>query len=472
MTLVVKVNAVVKTGNLLENSLSIEDQLNAIRTASFMMVEKVSVSTGLISSGDEIVIENNGSRIFGGSVKIVSEEQPFNADVFYYQVEAYCFGSYLNNHIVSEVYEEQLAGDILKDIIDNYFSGEGFTYTAVEDGPTINKAVFNYVTAKQAFNEVSELTGYDYYIDCNKDVHFFARETNTAPFNITDAQRNCKELRVTDTHENYRNVQYLRAGYDITDNQTELFAGDGKRITFALVYPVAEAPTITVDASSKTVGILGIDTGKNFYWNKNDKSITQDSGDTVLTSSNELSVTYKGLFPIVIAAEDTEEIAARDAAESGHGRYESIVDDPNIDQLDFAIEKANGLLRRFGSIARHIDFATDVDGLSSGQLITINLTAHGINDSFLIDSVSTLDEAGVGLRHQVRALSGESFGGWADFFHKLAGAGRKFVIRENEVLVKMRSITDTLSFTDSLEYSSASPDCDVSTAEVGYAEVC
>ena len=468
-----KINGVDKTAYLMEDSLVIDSQINSITSASFMLREKVTASTGLVASGNEIIVNMDGTRIFGGPAKVVTEEQPYNASVFFYTVEAYCFGSYLSHHIVSAVYEDQLAGDIIKDIVDDELLSEGFTYTAVEDGPIITKAVFNYVSVQQAFEEISEITGYDFYVDCHKNVHFFTRETNAAPFSLTDAAKNCKTLTITDTHENYRNAQYLRAGQDTTDPQTETFIGDSNKITYTLSYPVALVPSISVNGDSKTVGILGIETGKDFYWNKNDRTITQDSAAAVLNSSHVLSVTYSGLFPIVVIAEDTEEISARAAAENGHGRYESIAEDSNIDNLQLAVEKANGLLRRYGKINKIINFTTDQTGLEAGQLLPINLTAHSLDDSYLIESVSINDESGVGLRYSVTALSGETFGGWADFFKKLASRGRNFVIRENEVLILMRFFADNLSFTDTFSTpTSAAPICDVVNAEVGFSEIC
>ena len=68
-------------------------------------------------------------------------------------------------------------------------------------------------------------------------------------------------------------------------------------------------------------------------------------------------------------------------------------------------------------------------------------------------------------------MDGEALGGWADFFAALAAAGRRFVIRENEVLVVARMAADVLSFTDSLATASGAPDDEVDSAEVDYGEV-
>ncbi len=239
-----------------------------------------------------------------------------------------------------------------------------------------------------------------------------------------------------------------------------------------MAYPLAETPTVTVDASSKTVGIQGIDSGKNFYWNKNSKEITQDEGDTVLTSSNELVVAYKGFFPLVLKAEDDNEIADRAATESNTGVYEAILDDQNIDKLDLAIDKADGLLRRFATIPKKIMFTTRQAGLVQGQLLTVNMTEHNLNETMLIESVSYRYDNGGG-EYAVTALSGESFGGWVDFFRKLANAGRQYVVRENEVLTVLKRFKEQIEFSDSMSESSSSFSCaEVGTAEVSYSELC
>lgn len=478
MTIVVKINAVDQTGKLVVNSLSINWQLNSFGTASFQMVEKAVNLSSFAQSGQEVLIEEDGTRIFGGRIKRIVKQTPNDLNLteskaWFHQIEAVCFGEHLRNLLAAKVYDNELAGDIIKDLLTTFAPSEGYTTTNVQDGPNITRAVFNYQPVLTCIEEIAELTGYNFYVDCNKDVHFIPRQEMTAPVTMTDAAKNHISLLIERSHENYRNSQVIRAGRDITDNITENFAGDGDRTTFTTAYPLAEAPTITVNTVSKTVGIRGIDTGKDWYWNSDDKEITQDDGGSVLTTSDTLSITYKGFFPLIVIADDPAEIASRATIEGGSGKYEEVTDDQRINVLDLAVDRAEGLLRRHGEILEKLSITTNSAGLRPGQLLTINLTNYGINDEYMIDSVSGQEIEGLGFTYSVEALSAEGFGGWIEFFKKLAGTGRKYVIRENEIVTYMRRFTDQVTLTDSLTTPSQnSIDCEIGTAQIGYSEIC
>lgn len=458
------------TAKLLIDTLEISYQLQTRDECSFSL--KLALSDTKPSVGQEVVVKDDGGvRIFGGRIDEVKEVVPLGTNILVLDISSTDYSRILDRYLVAKIYENMLAGNIIKDINTNYLASEGLTTTAIEDGPTITKAVFNYISAYDAINEISNLTGYGFYIDENKDMHFFARETNLAPWSITDTQYNCKSLSVQKTTENYRNVQYIRAGQDITSSQTENFKGDGANKVFTVAYPIALVPTVKVNSVTKTIGIRGVDTEKNWYWNKNDKQVTQDYAASPLTTSDALSVTYQGFYPIIVKSEDTAEISARQGVEGGQGIYEAIEDDLNIEKYELATDKADALLRRYGRISEIVDTETDKSGLRQGHLITITVSAHSINAQYLIESVSSRYEEGIGFRHSVRALSGESIGGWVDFFRKLAEAGREFVIRENEVLLLVRRFSDSVILQDSFTSSSAAPDSLVGTAIVGFSEV-
>ncbi len=458
------------TGKLLTDTLNISHQMNARSSCSFAL--KLLVADTRPDVGQDILVkDDSNNKLFSGIIENITEEVPLGTYVLILQVEATDFHRLLDYRLVAEVYENATAGSIITDMVTDHLSGEGITTTHVETGPTLDKVVLNYVSMTEAINLISELTGYGFYIDPDKDMHFFARETNTAPFSITDAQYNCRRLTVRKTTENYRNVQYIRAGRDVTSDQTENYKGDGTNRVFTVSFPIATVPMVKVNTVTKTVGIRGVETGKDWYWNKDDKQITQDSGGTVLTSSDTLSVTYKGFFPIIISSEDTAEISSRVSVEGGQGRYEAIEDDQSVDSINLAQDKAIALLRRYGRISKVIDIETDKAGLFPGQLITITVSDHNLNSQYLIESVETNYIDGVGFRFSVKALSGESFGGWIDFFQKLATAGRRFVIRENEVLILLRQFPEILILIDTLSVNINTAFSDVGLAEVGTAEV-
>src|SRR5690606_21763127 len=150
------------------------------------------------------------------------------------------------------------------------------TYNHVQDGAVITRAVFNYNTVNSAFNEISEQTGFSWFIDADKDVHFFSRETNVAPFAITTTSGNSRNLSVKRSKDRIRNVQYIRGGREASDPRTELFVGDGTRKTFTVSLPIASVPTVTVDGIPQTVGIRGLEGDRDWYWNKEQNEVSQD----------------------------------------------------------------------------------------------------------------------------------------------------------------------------------------------------
>jgi hypothetical protein len=325
--------------------------------------------------------------------------------------------------------------------------------TQIQDGLLLTKAVFNYRTVTEAFNELAELSGYSWNIDHYKVMHFFARETNYASTAITGA--NARNFSARTTRDQYRNRQYVRAGYALTAERTESFVGDGTRKVFTLAFPCGKVPSaVTVDGTPKTIGIREVETGKDWYWQKGETTISQDDAAGALGGAEILAVTYQGLYPLIVDNRNSPEIAARQAVEGGTGLYEAIEDEPDYDDDSLAIDKSNALLRKYGRINKTVVFETDETGFRAGQLVSITLSELGLSGFYLISQVTIRDVTGLGdLRHVVTALDGEDLGGWIEFYRKLAAAGQKFVIRENEVLVTLRYMEDELVCGDELTVS-------------------
>jgi hypothetical protein len=85
--------------------------------------------------------------------------------------------------------------------------------------------------------------------------------------------------------------------------------------------------------------------------------------------------------------------------------------------------------------------------------------------------VSAVDRNGQDLVWTIEALDGESVGGWASFFAALTGVGRQVEFRENEVVVLLRALNETVTLTDTLTANSAAPESRVGFALVGQSEV-
>lgn len=374
--------------------------------------------------------------------------------------------------IVAAIYTNQTLGAIVSDIVTQKLSAEGFTATHVEAGPTIAQFVCNYVTVTEAFNQLSELTGYTWWFDpILNDLRFCARASVVGPTMLT--KDNVDGVVRRSRAGDYRNTQYVRAGVDLTASRTESFVGDGTSRTFVLGYPAGTVPTITVGGVAKTVGIKGVETGKDWYWNKNESEIVQDAGATPLSAVQTLAVTYQGLFPIVVTTQDDSEIARRATTEGTTGVYERVDDAPEIDTSAWALALGAAKLARFGRIQQELVVTTMERGFRAGQLVTVNMAELGCVGEYLAESVQHVFADDSNPVATLTLLSGDTVGGWQAFYRALQAAGRSFVIRENEVLVIARTVTpEVVTCGDSLTTTTpAGPESRIGFAQIGYSEL-
>jgi hypothetical protein len=468
MAITITIAAASHTAYLRAGSLSISDTLNARNTCRFTLI--VPTIATLPAIGAEVVISNGATVVFSGTLDNTTATHlaPPNAAI---AVECECVdhNTLADRRLVAEVYETpgQTLGDIVRNLVATYLAGFGVTDTEVQDGPVIERAVFNYQTVADVFNELAELTGYSWNIDYSKVLHFFARETNYSPYDLTVTSANWRDMVVSRERSQYRNKQLVRAGTDLTDAQTDPFVGDGTRKIFVVKYPVASEPTITVATVAKTVGIRGLETGFDWYWNKGSNELSQDDGAPAVGAGVAISAVYTGMQPIMLSAQD-------DAAIAADGIWEAIEDRPNVDQEALAVDIANGLLRKLGSVPVVVEWETDTDGLEAGQLVTITIPALGLSGRYLIESVQLADLNGARLRYRVKALDSETQGGWEEFFRNVLRVGRKFVIRDNEVLLLLRTFSETVTLTDAASYTTATAAASkwvVGTSVLGFFEI-
>lgn len=449
----VYINGIDRTSNVLAGSVKIDDAINERSVASISIIDTEGEYRPIV--GEIVEIYNNDNLVFAGSIDELPEEIIDGTSAIKFQgIPLVDFHQSADRRIVAEAYDNQTAGDIVKDILVKYLDDEGITEGTIQDGATITRAVFNYLNASQCFDELSELTGYQWRINADKTLDFFDRASFTGTA-VTESSP-IDNVRVKKSRDMYRNRQYLRAGQDVSSTQTRSFKGDGETQVFTVDLPIAEEPTITVNGTTKTVGIRGLETGFDWYWQKEDKSISQDTSGTKLTTSDTLQIQFKGFYPIIVVAENPSEVATRQTIEGGTGLYESIEEKLSIDTKNSALEYVGGLLRRFASIQMTVTFDTFTQ-YRAGELVSVNLPSHSINEQMLVSSVTVSDigAADGRLKYKVAMVSGESFGGWVNFFKKLAEQNKTFLIRENEILIKLIAAADSFiipSFQDELDY--------------------
>lgn len=393
--------------------------------------------------------------IFTGYVDTVSrhETRPMSGE---WTFDVACVDNHYlaDKRIVARSYIAETCGAIVEDIIDRYLADEGITEGTIEAGPTVVEAIFNYVYADEALDALAERAGFTWRIDVDKALHFHARATVPAPFDLTEtvALRRGAGIEFGAGNPEYRNRQYIRGAKELTDEQVETRIGDGETRTFTMAYPLAQEPTITLNAGSQTVGIRGVDTGKNWYWSKGDAVISQDTGDTVLESSDTLEVTYVGEFDIVVLAENPTGITDRATIEDNGTGYVEAVADISASSRDAAFDVAAAKLDRYGSDGATLAFETTEAGLQAGQLIVVDIAGHPLDgESFLISSVATRDYGPRHLLRAVQAVQGPVLLSWTRLLANPSTAAIDLLnVGGGTVLILLVSTFETATWTETV----------------------
>ncbi|MDW7673786.1 MAG: hypothetical protein SCK28_04530 [Bacillota bacterium] len=431
-----------------KNTFSRPDKLNERTTCSFTIIEpEFEIDVGM-----EVEVKQDAEIIFAGTVDSVRE---FGDITKYAAVTCVDFSQLIDKRKVYDTFENELAGDIARAFIVSFFADDGITEGIIQDGPIISKAVFNYDDGNVAMNRLAEITGFSWFIDHDKKLNLFDRATYQAPFGLTDNSNNFQGLQVKKTRGQYRNRQYVRAGQDVTQEivkEKPTPKPDGVSKTFVVRLPIAQKPRIYIDdieVDPADIGVNGLDKDRKYYFSFNSNTITQDQSEETL-STEVLEVTYRGLYPLLVVADKSEEIAARKEIEGGSGIYESIIEESNLNTREAAFEFAFGKLEKYGLLPKVITFNTYDHGLKAGQLLPIQNNKYGLDGNYLIEEVTARADGNLTL-YNVKALDGAALGGWEQFFKGLLQGNRKLVIRENEVLVLLNTASEQQNWAENTE---------------------
>jgi hypothetical protein len=286
-------------------------------------------------------------------------------------------------------------------------------------GPGILDASDNYQDTYCSANidDQNKKANYAWTVLPSRQLTFQAQTAVPAPWVVqTVADSNTANVQVKNlTMENggdlYRNRMKLKGVQATKQALLDVF-GDTKSTSWTLTYPIAQnslPPTITLNGQKQSVGILGIDTGKNFYYQIGSTTITQDSGGTVLGYFDELVVQYIGAYTTTVTIDNTgvnnpsatpyptvfcpgtvtqaQYQAILDPTGTGYpsGIVEA-VEDVSAKNMDVAAATAyaTSLLQRYGVIGRILSFMTLKSGLQIGQQLAAFITPFAMNNAQLL----------------------------------------------------------------------------------------
>jgi hypothetical protein len=379
MNIQVLINSTDRTDYISWPSFVKEDILNNQVDVCSFETKKYGSRTWKPAVGDGIEVSDDGTIIFAGV--IVKVQETIEGNLLKYRVECKDWTHYLDKQLVIERYENQTVAEIITDINTNYLSG--FSVNNVNCDIEIESIAFNRISASRCLEILAEQVNFNWYVDYEKDIHFFAKLGEGAPFNLTDTNGKYifNSLEISDDLSQLRNRVFIQGGEVKGSARTETYAGDGSQTLFKLAHKFSEKPTVTVGGASKTVGVdfLDQDTDFDCLWSYQEKYIRFTTAP-----ADEAAVVISGtpLYPIVAQVQDDESIAE-------YGDYELSYKNTKISTEEEARQYGASELEAYASKITEAKLETYESGLRSGQTINIQSDIRGISEDFLIQRVTS-----------------------------------------------------------------------------------
>jgi len=382
MAFQITIGGVDRTKEIKRTNFKINDIINnRVDTCSFK-IEKVSAGGYAPALNAEVIALLDGERIFGGNVSQCGVRTIGSTKAVTLDVKCVGFKHQFSKMLVTDRFEDMTANAIITALMADY--GDGFTMANAAADVQIDSIAFNRIPLSDAINKLAGLINYSWYIDYNKDLHFFQKNSKTSAFNIADDSANYvfESLEVTKDISQIRNSIFVQGGEERGEPRIETYVVEEGQTTFPLANKFAEQPDVEVDGIAQTVGVdfKSEDADFEVQWNFNQTYIKFTDGNEPATDAE---VTIEGipLFPILVNVPSPVSIGE-------FGRFEFSIVDKTIKSRGQAVERALAELQAYGGQISEGSFRTHVGGLRSGQIININSDLRGIAEDFLIQKVS------------------------------------------------------------------------------------
>jgi hypothetical protein len=334
--------------------------------------------------------DQNGNLIFGGSV--TESEATIEGLLITYQITCTDWSYLFDGVLVKKNYSGLDPHDIVVDIVNTFAAGKGFTTNHVQLGNfNVSSIQFNYQQPTKCLESLAKLIGWDWYIDPNKDIHFFlgdvddaVGEGGVAPITVdqTSGEIEWNSLDIDMNIQNMKNSVFVIGGtYQKTFtalNTIDSYKTDGIQQSYATSYGYTTASiTVTVDGVIQTVGI-------NQQTDPATVQVLYDDGARFISfTGGALGAGHTVLIygvaniPIIAHASDPASIAA-------YGEYQDVISDSKIITVPEAQTRAQADILQFGHSVYDLKVNTYAPGCAIGQAILVNLPAFGITNRQLI----------------------------------------------------------------------------------------
>jgi len=453
MAVQVTINGVDKTKSIEFGSLKIKNIITRKRDLCNFIIKSYIGDVFTPAVGREVVITDGGVKIFAGVITEL-ENTSRSFKIIRWKIKCQDYTRLLDQKLVADTFESQTVDAIIASLQSDYFPA-GFTINNVDAPVLVNSIKFNYKPLIKCIEELADLINYDYYIDFNKDLHFFAKEKNAAPFDIQDDNGSYRHNTLVIRRDNSQiaNSVVVRGGEYLGETFSSDIECNGVDFVFPLPYKFSEFK------ATLTGNVLNV--GTDFLSDPNDFDALHGFQEKVIrfkstdTPSNGalLVVSGKPNLPVITKVKNQPAIDAMVSAEGGDGLYEKLIIDKSIRTKAGARQRATGELVTYAETISDGEFETETSGLFAGQEILVNSASRGVNEKFIINRVTITQFSNDTFVYKVSLISTKSLD-LIDILQKLLLAeSKKLEINEDETIDLVEGYDEQMTIEDAVEFS-------------------
>jgi len=340
--------------------------------------------------GSRVTIRDEGEKIWSGT--LTSKEEVWDGRTQVFRCEAADNYYDFDRKKVPKSWNDTTAKDIIEDVVDNFTVN--FTTNNVE-GSTINIKTFrsNYEEPSRILSKLAKELAWEWFIDENRDVHFFPPEEKEVEETLTDENGKYyfRSLKLNQDLTDLKNRVFIRGGElresiaeaDVVDK----YKADGETKSFPLYYKYTNL-VVKVNDVEQSVGVDGIDDQKledgdvDCLYRFNPSAVRFKND---LASGDVLKAYGEAHIPLISQKQDLDSLLS-------YGKREHMEIRRDIESREEADLLADAILERYRAGIKDGSFRTRDRSFRPGKKIKIQSSLRNINDTFLVKKVSARDK--------------------------------------------------------------------------------
>lgn len=467
---------------ILDGVVTYSDVLTArANTWSFTLEDPANVP----NDWDEVIVLDGATKLLAGYVITVEKQRRIKDTSTNIHYRCYCgsYGARMARHYAKEEYEDKTDAYIIDDLLTTYASDiNGTTYvTALK---TYEKIRFNRKSLHSILEQLAANAGAQWYIDTDKNLHFFLSEENDAPYDISDDPDLSDTFPAsnivinTDGSNVINRVEVVGGSYLSESNEYFYLQGTGasKIVTFPFkMDKPSDNDTVQVWRND------GDDTTPSWT------ALTVLTGDEVDDLSANTQVVYYAEGQKLEGYEDWPELSQavrirgrryiplryRKRNQESYDHYgqwfDDVVVDYDIVRKEDASIVASSKLSENALATTLVTCEVYEHGLKAGQTIHIENTDLGLDDTYLIHRIDA--EIGQGGFAVYTLELGAYSKDLIDYLMKLVKSLKETATwREDEVLDEVFDEYETITLTESTQVTADEGPYNWGSFDWGYAK--